>query len=363
VGGWLRDQILGVYSKDVDCEVHGLEAPLLERLLEDRGRVDFVGKAFGVYKWSVGSEVIDVALPREDSRGQLVCVRTDLGLEKAVVRRDFTCNALIYDPLDEEWMDLVGGRADTEARLLRAVDSERFGDDSLRVMRAARFVGTHSMRLDPELVALCRTLDLGHHPVERLFGELRRILLSQSPGNALMALETLGAAAEVLPDLDCVQTAEALQRGGLLSDRLEVGRGRLCVQLAILCRGFFPGGARRFLSRYQIERPGGIPAKRIALGLATIQHLPDAPSESELCHWVEHCELAWVLAYVGAWNPKINVESCMARGIRLGLDKGPLPVLLSGNQLLDLAVAFSGSAGPTRWAPQDPRGRKGVGLG
>ena len=347
VGGWLRDHILGVYSKDVDCEVHGLDSDVLEKLLSARGRVDFVGKSFGVYKWSVGSDVFDVALPREDSRGRVVCVQKDLGLNKAVVRRDFTCNALMYDPLEERWVDLVGGRADAEARILRAVDSERFRDDSLRVLRAARFVGTHSMQLDPSLVALCRTLDPSQHPVERVFGELRRILLSDSPGRALKALETLGALDSILPKMNCTATASALQRGKTLQKQVDLGRGHLCVQLAILCRGFSSEGARRFLSRYQIERPGGIPAKRIALSLMTIQSLPNSPSDVELRHWVEHCELNWVLVYAAAWNPNISIEACMKRGARLGLDQGPLPALLSGNHLMDLGVPAGASIG--RW--------------
>src|SRR5450631_1514385 len=125
VGGWVRDQLLGV------------PGGRLRALLETFGRVEAVGESFQVYK--IGD--LDVSLPRRDSkagrghRGFVVTGDPDMSIEEAARRRDFTVNAISFDPLTSEYFDPCGGRADLERRLLKVVDPDTFGDDSLRVLR------------------------------------------------------------------------------------------------------------------------------------------------------------------------------------------------------------------------------------
>src|SRR5262245_1926800 len=131
VGGCVRDELLGREPKDLDLEVFGIEAPALRSLLERAGRVDAVGESFAVYK--VGG--LDVALPRRESKagrghkGFLVDGDPHLSVTEAARRRDFTINAISCDPLTNEVVDPFDGRADLQARRLRVVDPQTFGDD------------------------------------------------------------------------------------------------------------------------------------------------------------------------------------------------------------------------------------------
>jgi tRNA nucleotidyltransferase (CCA-adding enzyme) len=101
VGGWVRDRALGLAPKDLDIEVFGIAAPALRAVLERIGQVDAVGESFTVYK--VGG--LDVSLPRRESKtgrghkGFTVEGDPDLSFEDAARRRDFTINAMSWDPL------------------------------------------------------------------------------------------------------------------------------------------------------------------------------------------------------------------------------------------------------------------------
>ena len=107
VGGWVRDQLLGRESKDVDIEVFGLDADRLRVLLESIGRVEAVGESFQVFK----SGDVDVSLPRRESkagrghRGFAVQGDPSMSVEEAARRRDFTINAISWDPLTGEHVD------------------------------------------------------------------------------------------------------------------------------------------------------------------------------------------------------------------------------------------------------------------
>jgi tRNA nucleotidyltransferase (CCA-adding enzyme) len=179
VGGWVRDRLLGTASKDLDLEVYHLPPDRLKALLGDFGTVNTVGESFTVYK--VGN--IDVALPRRESRtgrghrGFEVIGDPDLPFAEAARRRDFTVNAIAWDPLTDEYIDPFDGRGDLAGRVLRAVDARTFGDDSLRVLRALQFAARFECRLDDATRALCRKIALDDLPAERIWGEIEKLLL------------------------------------------------------------------------------------------------------------------------------------------------------------------------------------------
>ena len=161
----MRDRLLQRPSKDVDIEVFGVPADALHALLRGLGRVEPVGNSFPVFKVvGLGGEALDVALPRRESkagrghRGFVVEGDPTMSIADAARRRDFTVNAIAWDPLTGAYEDPFHGRADLSRKVLRAVDPDTFGDDSLRVLRAVQFAARFEFSLDPDTASLCRRI-------------------------------------------------------------------------------------------------------------------------------------------------------------------------------------------------------------
>src|SRR5204863_9216955 len=174
VGGWVRDRLMKVPEparSNVDLEVFGLPSDRVRALLETFGRVEAVGESFQVYK--LGD--IDVSLPRRDSkagrghRGFVVTGDPDLSIEDAARRRDFTVNAISWDPLTGEHLDPFNGRGDLSRRCLRVVDPATFPDDSLRVLRAVQLAARFEFTIDDDTAELCRRIALDDLPAERVW--------------------------------------------------------------------------------------------------------------------------------------------------------------------------------------------------
>ncbi|MBA3765845.1 MAG: HD domain-containing protein, partial [Acidobacteria bacterium] len=205
VGGCVRDPLMGLYPKDWDVEVYGLEPARLRQLLDSFGNVNAVGEAFTVYK--LGSH-LDVSLPRRErkqGRGhRAFVVEGDpaMTFEEAARRRDFTINAILQDPLTLELIDHYGGREDITRKILRAVSVETFAEDSLRVLRAAQFAARFEFDIEPRTVELCREIDLTDLPRERVWGEMEKLLLqARRPSIGLKWLVELGAIDQLFPEL------------------------------------------------------------------------------------------------------------------------------------------------------------------
>lgn len=179
VGGCVRDAALGRPATDLDVEVYGVPPDRLLERLASRFPVDLVGQAFGVVK--VHGLPIDVAIPRRESkvglghRGFEALSDPRMSLEEAAARRDFTINAMAYDPGTGELLDCYGGLQDLEARVLRHT-SDKFGEDPLRVLRGLQLAGRYDLRAAPETVEVARGLlaELPAIPVERVWGEWRK---------------------------------------------------------------------------------------------------------------------------------------------------------------------------------------------
>ncbi len=204
VGGWVRDRLMSRESKDIDLEVYGLPADRLRDLLGRFGPVNAVGESFTVFKVAD----IDVALPRRESKvgrghkGFEVQGDPDLSPIEAARRRDFTVNAISWDPLDETYFDPFKGRDDIERQILRAVDPSTFGDDSLRVLRAIQFAARFEFALDPSTEALCRTIPLDDLPSERIWGEFEKLLLqAKRPSLGFELALRLGVIDALFPEL------------------------------------------------------------------------------------------------------------------------------------------------------------------
>jgi tRNA nucleotidyltransferase (CCA-adding enzyme) len=204
VGGWVRDQLMGHPSKDIDLEVFGVDAARLKEILGAVGSVNTVGESFTVYKVAG----LDVSLPRRESktgrghRGFTVSGDPTLSFDEAARRRDFTVNAIAWDPLTGEYIDPFDGRGDIHRRLLRAVDPSTFGEDSLRVLRAVQFAARFGFTVAPETQALCRSIPLDDLPAERVWGEIEKLLLkSRSPSIGFALALELGVVERLFPEL------------------------------------------------------------------------------------------------------------------------------------------------------------------
>lgn len=267
VGGCVRDRLLGLDAKDWDVEVYGVEPTRLRELLDSIGRVNVVGEAFTVYK--LGRD-LDVSLPRRErktGRGhRAFYIEGDpsMSFQDAARRRDFTVNAILEDPLKGELIDPFAGRADLEARLLRAVSPETFVEDSLRVLRAAQFAARFGFDVEPTTVELCRSIDLTDLPAERVWGELEKILLAaREPSVGLRWLDTLGATRQLFHEIEAlkgvpqeqdwhpegdvfIHTLLTCDRARELVDDLDYPR-RVAVMLAALCHDFGKPSTTEFI--------------------------------------------------------------------------------------------------------------------
>jgi len=170
-----------------------------------------VGESFAVIKVSglAGlADAVDVSLPRRDSkagpghRGIAVHGDPDLPLAEAARRRDFTVNAILYEPFAAEVVDPWGGRSDLLARRLRAVDAGTFGDDPLRALRGVQLAARFELGVDPATAALCASMPLQELPAERVFGEIEKLLLlAGQPSRGLRLLREWGMLPAVAPPL------------------------------------------------------------------------------------------------------------------------------------------------------------------
>ena len=200
VGGCVRDWLMGLDPKDFDIEVYRCDWDRLENLLKAHGSVQMVGRSFGVMKLKLGQTVHDFSLPRRESksgsghRGFQVEADPNLGEREAAARRDFTINALMYDPLKNELIDHFGGRDDLERRILRHTGTA-FSEDPLRVLRGFQLAARFTCTMAPETTHLCRSMldEYQTLPVERVWGEWEKwCTQATKPSEGLRILKETG---------------------------------------------------------------------------------------------------------------------------------------------------------------------------
>ena len=201
----MRDLLLGRDPKDFDVTTSAQPDELL-RLFP---RADRVGAHFGVVLVREDGEQVEVATFRSDleySDGRHpVGVQFETDPRKDVLRRDFTINALLLDPASGEILDFVGGRADLDARLIRAIgDPEfRFREDHLRLLRAVRFAARLGFEIEEESFAAIQRLApliQGVSP-ERVRDEIARILTEGGVRIGFELLDATGLLQQVLPEV------------------------------------------------------------------------------------------------------------------------------------------------------------------
>lgn len=200
VGGAVRDAMLGIEPKDFDVEVYGVHYDQLAALLAAHGRVDLVGKSFGVVKLHTSEGDFDFAVPRRDSKVGIhhrdfhAEFDPSITPQEAASRRDFTVNAMGWDPVDGALLDFFGGAEDLRAGLLRAT-SQAFAEDPLRVLRGMQLASRFDLRLEPETGAMCASIadQYGTIARERIGDEFMKwAVKGRAPGTLAEYLKASG---------------------------------------------------------------------------------------------------------------------------------------------------------------------------
>ncbi len=211
-GGAVRDALLGRPAHDIDIATSATPDTVQE-LFE---HTVAVGKAFGVIVVIEEGHQFEVATFRAEAQytdGRHPDEVRFADAEADACRRDFTVNGLFYDPAAGRLHDFVGGEADLQARVLRAIGdpSVRFGEDRLRMMRAVRFTVNLGFTLEPAtLAAVQQEADqLTVVSYERIRDELLKILTGADPRAGVELLRVTGLLAQFLPEalvmVDCTQ--------------------------------------------------------------------------------------------------------------------------------------------------------------
>ncbi len=211
VGGCVRDLLLNRPLKDIDVATNARPQEVAALFPSAR----LVGASFGVVIVHLGNFAFEVATFRRDGtysdqrRPDTISYGT---LDDDARRRDFTINALYYDPFDEKVIDLVGGQDDLRHRLLRAVGDARlrFGEDALRLLRAIRFAATLGLTFEEDTwAALCESAaSVETISAERVRDELTRMLTGERPARALELMDQAGLLVRLLPEIAAMKGVE-----------------------------------------------------------------------------------------------------------------------------------------------------------
>jgi poly(A) polymerase len=212
VGGAVRDLLLGITPKDYDIATDARPEqvkPLFRRAI-------IIGRRFRLVHVMLGPETVEVSTFRsadadtseKDEHGRVLRDNVFGTQEEDARRRDFTVNALYYDPQNEEVVDFHGGLADLKKRVLRVIGDPqtRYREDPIRMLRAVRLAAKLGLTLDPdtrepisEMAPLMERV-----PPARLFDEMLKLLLSGHASACLRQLRDVGLHKGLLPLLDVI---------------------------------------------------------------------------------------------------------------------------------------------------------------
>ena len=203
VGGAVRDMVMGIEPKDYDIATNASPTDI-KRLFK---RVIPVGEQFGVNLVVLGGKSYEVARFRMDgeySDGRRPARIEPSSVYEDVMRRDFTINALLYDPLQCRLIDCVGGKDDIRKGIVRTVGDPgaRFAEDHLRMLRAVRFSALFDFNIEPEtFIALrCHASKILNVSFERIGEELSKMFTGSNPGRALSLLDETGLLDSIIPE-------------------------------------------------------------------------------------------------------------------------------------------------------------------
>ena len=212
VGGPVRDAFLGREVSDLDFTTNALPDQILEIVRPIADAHWDIGRAFGTIGARIGGETFEITTYRSDAYdGESRKPEVAFGdsLEADLTRRDFTVNAMALRLPEQVLVDPSGGMDDLLARRITTPASPEvsFGDDPLRMLRAARFTAQLGFTVDAATVAAMTALapKIANISVERVSGELSKLLLTEDPVPGLRLLVETGLAELVLPEIPALK--------------------------------------------------------------------------------------------------------------------------------------------------------------
>lgn len=351
VGGYVRDSLLGISSKDIDIELYGVRSYFqLEEILQEFGSVNNVGKSFGVCKLSLDTVEIDFTLPRHDNKvgsghsGFLVVTDKNLDFTTASSRRDFTMNAIGFDIQKKVFLDPFNGIDAINHKLIKAVDLQTFGDDPLRVFRAISFASRLNFTLDDKLFLLCKEMCekniLSELAQERTYDEVKKILLkSSSPSVAFLLLQKLNGLRYLHPldtidETDFLSILQALDR--VKKNAKYNNTTNIFLFLSVLCHKFNKEKINIFILRLTTK-------KMLALNIYAMisQKFQSLYSDSELLYLATKVNIELFLIVSQALYPNIPESiytKIKQRALALNILNVQQEAFLKGRDLLILGL-------------------------
>lgn len=345
-GGCVRDQLLGKIPTDYDIATDA--TPEQVRQLFGRRRTLPIGAAFGVITVigpkSAGQ--IEVATFRRDmeySDGRRPDSVEFTDAREDASRRDFTINGMFFDPVQDEVIDYVDGRADIDFRIVRAIGDphERIREDKLRMLRAVRFAATLGFELEPNTrAAVCQHApEIGTVSAERIGGEMRRMLVHPNRAAAVQLLADCQLLGEILLDGEQLVQNRANWRTRL-SWLEQLGNGANFAQAAAILlspllkeQGMEPTAERWKLSN--AEQKTILWIEQHVVPMSRAHQMPWSELQPILVQ--PDAERAWQVARVEFGEHHPGILACHKK-LQLPADQLDPPPLLKGDDLIRLGI-------------------------
>jgi len=348
-GGCVRDMLLGTQPVDFDVATDAVPEQIRE--VFGRRRTIAVGAAFGV---------ITVLGPRDAGQIEVATFRRDLGYsdgrhpdavafsspEEDARRRDFTINGMFFDPIKQEVIDFVDGRADLERGLIRAigVPRERFTEDRLRLLRAVRFAARLGFALETETQSAIAEMagQIGGVSPERVGQEMRKLLTAEHRVAGVRLLIETRLAEPVFPELLCsglsAKHAERrLAEGLTLLERVERPRFILALAALLLPLAATGEAVADLADRWRLSAKEAAGVQWLLASVATIEE-SQSRRFSELQPLLIHAEAEQLIRLAEAHRPgSDDVAYALAQSARPREELDP-PPLLTGRDLIDRGI-------------------------
>lgn len=212
VGGCTRDIVMNIAPREYDITTSATP----EEVTRIFSHTVPVGASFGVMLVLIGHYKFEVATFRKEEsysdsrRPDIVTYSTNV--EEDVIRRDFTINGMLYDPIEETVIDYVGGMEDIDKGIIRTIGEpqERFNEDKLRLMRAVRFASRYGFEMEERTYKALKSLasEITVVSEERIRDEVVKVISQRNPGAGLSLLRESGILKHILPEVDAMAGVE-----------------------------------------------------------------------------------------------------------------------------------------------------------